>query len=229
MRFLLSEHPQGSDQWKQDRAGRATGSRAADILATIKNGEAAARRNYRTQLVVERLTGDPAEDGYVSKEMQWGLDHEPFARMHYEAVTGAMVREAGFAYLPDVMAGCSVDGFIDEGSLGIFECKCPLSATHITYLQADQLPSAYEPQILHNLWVTGADFADFASFDPRMPEHLRLFRIRVPRDEKAIKAHEKAVLAFLAEVDATVRELSARRPAARLDAFADGNHVCTQA
>lgn len=216
MRYLLSAHPQGSDEWKRDRAGKATGSRAGDILATIQKGEAAARRNYRTQLVVERLMGEPAEDGYVSKEMQWGVDNEPFARMRYEEETGAIVREAGFAYLPDVQAGCSVDGFIDDGDrLGLLECKCPLTATHIGYLQANKLPPAYEPQILHNLWVTGAEFADFVSFDPRLPDYLQLFHIRVMRDEAAVEKHEAAVMRFLKEVDDEVQRLMARSPLVR--------------
>src|SRR4051812_1739308 len=105
--LIVSEHPQGTDLWLQARAGRATGSRAKDILAKIKSGEAAARRNYRTQLVIERLTGSPAEGGFVSKEMQWGTDNEPFARMAYECKTGRLVTEMGFIYLPSMMAGCS--------------------------------------------------------------------------------------------------------------------------
>jgi predicted phage-related endonuclease len=207
MRYLLSEHPQGTPEWLRARAGKATGSRASDILAKIKSGEAAARRDYRIQLVTERLSGLPAEDGYVNKEMIWGTEQEPYARIAYEAATGSLVREAGFAYLPDIMAGCSVDGFVEDG---ILECKCPKSATHINYLLAGKVPPAHEPQINHNLWITGAQFADFVSFDPRLPEHLQFFHIRVRRDESTIKAHEAEVLAFLAEVDSVVDRLNKR-------------------
>lgn len=168
-RYLLSEHPQGTPEWREARAGKATGSMADCIVAKIKTGEAAARRDYRVQVVTERLTCAPAEDGFVSKDMLWGTEHEPYARMAFEAETGELVQEAGFAYLPDVAAGCSVDGFVGDG---IFEAKCPKSATHIKYLMADKLPAEYVPQVTHNLWVTGAAFADFVSFDPRMPEDL---------------------------------------------------------
>lgn len=209
MRYILSEHAQGSVDWKRARAGKATGSRAGDILAKIKTGEAAARRDYRIQLVTERLSGEPAEDNFVSRDMVWGTETEPYARMAYEAATGALVREAGFAYLPDIEAGCSVDGFIDDGGkLGILECKCPKSATHIGYLLAGKLPSAYEPQILHNLWITGAEFADFVSFDPRLPAHLQLMLLRVARDDAAIAKHAEAVLAFLSEVETTINQLN---------------------
>jgi hypothetical protein len=210
-RFLLSEHPQGTPEWKADRAGKATGSRAADILAVIKSGEAAARRNYRVQVVTERLSGQPAEEGYVSDDMAWGTLQEPFARMAYESATGNVVQEAGFAYLSDIAAGCSVDGFVEDGGrFGLLEVKCPKTATHIDYLLGNALPSKYEPQILHNLWVTGAEFADFVSFDPRLKENLRFFCIRVERDEAKITAHEQAVLKFLAEVDELEQRLMRR-------------------
>ena len=209
-RYLVSEHPQGSELWKLDRCGKATGSRAADIPAKIKTGEAAARRDYRVQLVIERLTGAPYENGFVSKDMQFGIDQEPFARMAYEEATGLIVKEAGFLYLPDIAAGCSVDGLISGG--GLFEAKCPKSATHLTYILEKRVPPAYVPQLTHNLWITGEPFADFVSFDPRMPEHLQLFRVRMERNEDAIKAHEAEVLRFLKEVDelqATVQKKAA--------------------
>jgi hypothetical protein len=200
VRYIVSPHAQGTSEWKAARAGKATASRAKDILAKIKSGEAAARRDYRVQLVTERLLGTPTEDGFTSKEMQWGTDNEPFARMAYEAANDAIVEEAGFAYLPDIAAGCSVDGFID-GRRGFFEAKCPKSATHIAYLQGNRLPPEYVPQVTHDFWITGAEFCDFVSFDPRFPEKLQLFQVRVLRAELDIDAYETEVLRFLAETD----------------------------
>ena len=52
---------QRSAEWIAARVGKATASRFKDILTTIRNGEAAARRNYRAELVAERLTGMPFE------------------------------------------------------------------------------------------------------------------------------------------------------------------------
>lgn len=57
------------------------------------------------------------------------------------------------------------------------------------------------------MWVTDADFADFVSFDPRMPEHLQLFIHRVERDEKAISDYEAEVVDFLLGVDQMVERL----------------------
>lgn len=211
-RFLISEHEQGSDGWRQVRAGRATASKAGCISAKAPNGksEGTTRRDYRVQLVTERLTGAPADDAFVSKEMAWGTEQEPYARMAYEAVTGEDVRQVGFLYLPDLAAGGSPDSLI--GDEGLLEIKCPKSATHITYLQENRLPPAYVAQVTHNLWVTGCKFADFVSFDPRLPEYLQLFRVRVLREELDIKGHEAEVLRFLSEVDALEKSLRDRAP-----------------
>lgn len=211
MKSTISIHPQGTLEWKQDRAGRATGSRAKDIVAAIKSGEAAARRDYRIQLGLERLTGMPADDFFVSKEMMWGTEQEPFARMAYEERTGLIVKECGFICLTDFMAGCSVDGFIqDGGRKGVWEAKCPKSATHLGYLEADRLPPEHAPQIIHNMWASDAEFADFVSFDPRMPEHLQLFIHRVERDEKVIAEYEADLIDFLRGVDDMVVRLMKR-------------------
>lgn len=213
MNYLLSEHPQGSPEWRLIRAGKATSSKAACIFAEgrTKGTEATTRRNYRVQLVTERLTGQAQEDEYVSKDMLAGTENEPFARMAYEAATGNLVREAGFAYLPDLAAGASVDGFIEDADgKGVLEAKCPKSATHIGYVQANRLPPEYVAQATHEVWITDAAFLDFVSFDPRMPDYLQLFKIRIHRAEFDLKAHEAGVRQFLSEVDALEEQLRRR-------------------
>ncbi len=206
------DHEQRTPGWFQARAGRVTGSRAADVLAKIKSGEAAARRDYRLQLAVERLTGLPQESGYINAEMQRGIDLEPIARAQYEARSGNFVRQTGFCQHEELLAGCSLDGDIEE-FFGILELKVPKSATHISYLRAQRLPSEYIPQITHNLWITGAQFCDFVSFDDRLPEGLQYFCIRVKREELDIPSYVAEVQKFLAEVEAEHQALLALRAA----------------
>lgn len=208
MKFHVVEHEQRSPEWFKARAGRLTGSRAADMLAKIKTGEAAARRDYRLQLAVERLTGAPQEAGFVNAEMQRGIDMEPAAFAAYEAATGEMVRRTGFICADDLMVGCSLDGDI-ENFAGIIELKVPKSTTHIGYLKSGIMPLAYLPQVQHNLWVTGAQWCDFASFDDRLPKGLQLFKVRVYAKALDMAGYEAEVLKFLAEVDAEVAALGA--------------------
>lgn len=201
MKFSIVDVPQGSPEWKAARAGRLTGSCAKHVLAKIKTGEAAARRDYRVQLLCERLSGSPADDFFVSKEMQWGTDQEPFARMAYEAQTGIIVRETGFLSCDDIMAGASVDGDVDNFT-GIVEFKCPKTATHLGWRDADEVPSEHIPQITCNLWISGAEWCDFISYDPRLPGKLQLFVRRVTRSDVDIPAFEKEAFQFLRELDA---------------------------
>lgn len=207
MTFRVLTADQRSEEWRQARAGRLTGSRACDMLATIKSGEAAARRDYRTQLVTERLTGQPQDDTFVNAAMQRGIDVEPLALAAYEDISGKLARKTGFLFAAELMVGCSLDGDIDNFT-GILELKCPKSATHFRYLRDGKVPPDYVPQITHNLWVSGAQWCDFLSFDDRFPVNLRTFLIRVHRADVDIAAYEAKAKAFLDEVD---REEAAAR------------------
>lgn len=201
--FVVLTTDQRSPEWYQARVGRLTASRAADMLATIKSGEAAARRDLRLQLVCERLTGQSQDDGYTNPVMQRGVDLEPQAFAAYEALTGRMAHTVGFLGHRTHLAGCSPDGQVDDFA-GILELKCPKSATHLGYLQTQQVPATYLPQITHALWITGAAWCDFLSYDDRFPEPLQVFLKRVTRDEVDLVGYEKKALAFLAEVDDAV-------------------------
>jgi putative phage-type endonuclease len=207
MNFIIHDAEQRSPEWFHARAGRLTGSRAADMLATIKSGEAAARRDYRMQLVCERLTGQPQEDGFINAAMQRGIDLEPAAFAAYEALTGSVAVRTGFLAHASHLAGCSLDGHVD-GFTGIVEIKCPKSATHLKYWRGkSEAPSDYLPQITHNLWITGAQWCDFLSYDDRFPAELQTFLVRVKASDLDITAYEAAALRFLAEVETDVNAI----------------------
>lgn len=198
--FTVIEAEQRSPSWFTARLGRLTGSRAADMLATIKSGEAAARRDLRVQLVVERLTATLQEDTFVNAAIQRGIDCEPLAFVAYESLTGLMAVRSGFLSHDTYLAGCSLDGHVGDFA-GILEVKCPKSATHLRYLRGGVVPSDYLPQITHNLWITGAEWCDFLSFDDRFPLALQTFLVRVRAADIDLAGYEKKALAFLAEVD----------------------------
>ncbi|MEX3933327.1 lambda exonuclease family protein [Paraburkholderia phymatum] len=208
--FIVSEHPQNTPEWLADRAGRATGSKADCVTAKVKSGEAATRADYRVQLALERLLCKPCGDEFSTADTDRGQEREPFARMRYEIATGITVVESPFVYREDMMAGCSVDGFIEDGGrFGIWEAKCPKTKTHFKYLVEQRVPPTYMKQVLHNMLVTGAEFVDFVSFDPEMPEKLQLFVFRYERDEEAIKEYEIELRQFLIEVDDTHKQIAA--------------------
>lgn len=188
---------QGSEAWHAVRGRFATASCFADVLATIKTGEAAARRNYRSKLVVQRLTGRIVQT-YQSPAMQRGIELEPEARFAYETHTGSFVHRVGFIYDELHEAGCSPDGLIgDDGGL---EIKCPELSAHLEYIRRPDEPPEYRAQIQGSLWITGRQWWDFVSYHPDFPSHLQLVIRRVQRDEKYITGLQLAVALFMSEV-----------------------------
>lgn len=206
--FTVIDCEQRTDAWRQARCGVATASRASDIIAQIKSGEAAARRDYRIELAVERITGRPAENGFMSADMQRGIDLERVARIAYESYTGDVVEEVGFLKHTLHQAGCSPDGWLDGGET-LLSIKCPKSSTMIRYFTEDRFPLEYEPQMLCELYVSGASRYEFFAFDDRLPVKLQAFHKTIERSsvELAIHAFEQKLLVFLADVAEQVQQL----------------------
>jgi len=194
---------QRSEEWFQARLGKVTASRVADILAKIKSGESASRRNYKIQLVSERLTGEKQET-YINQAMQDGIDREFYARERYVQQFGE-VEEVGFVKHPTLEAGASPDGMVGED--GILEIKCPMGSTHTETLMTQDVPSRYVPQIQFQLLVTGRKWCDFVSYNPMFPEHLQVFVKRVEADLVYQKELESEVKQFLSEVDNVINKL----------------------
>jgi hypothetical protein len=201
----LSSLEQGSELWVAARCGLVTASRCADVVAMTKKGESAARRNYRSELIVEILTGQPYPR-YVSQEMQWGIDQEPFARAAYELERDVLVETCGFVLHPDLARfGASPDGLV--GDDGLIQIKCPNTTTHLGWMLAGTIPVEHAPQMLAEMSCTGRAWCDFVSFDPRLPSHLQLFIRRYDHDEQMISTLEAEVVHFNAEIEDVLRAL----------------------
>lgn len=196
---------QRSPEWFAIRCGKATASRIADIVARTKSGVAASRANYAAELVAERLTGT-VEPCFVSSAMQWGVDNEAAARDAYCFRHDVDVAEIGFVDHPSIAhSGASPDGMVGED--GLIEIKCPNTATHISTLLSGAVPEKYVTQMQWQMACTGRKWCDFVSYDPRLPEKMRLFVARVHRSEATIADLEDAVAVFLEEVRNTVSTL----------------------
>ena len=198
---------QGTPEWHQLRLGKVTASRVADILAKTKSGASASRGNYLIELALQRVT-KTIEESYTNSAMEWGVATEPQARVAYEVSTGNFVDQIAFVNHPTIEGfGCSPDGLIGEG---LIEIKCPNSATHWSYIKANEPPQKYIIQMQAQMSVTGAKWCDFVSFDPRMPERSQLLIIRINRDEEFIADMENDIKQFLSEVEAEVNLMEKR-------------------
>ena len=204
--MIVHDIAQRSAEWQALRLGRVCGSHAAQMLATVQKGEAAGRRNLRAQLVLERLTGKPQERNFQSQAMTDGIEREDGALAKYEELSGRLTRIVGFVSHPTLMVGFSPDAAVGEFE-GLVEAKCPIPATHLDYIESGKVPGDYMKQITHGLWVTGAAWCDFISFQPDFPEEMRLRLVRVHRADVDLKDYEAKLRTFLAEVDQKIATL----------------------
>jgi putative phage-type endonuclease len=197
--------PQRTTEWHTARLGKVTASRVADVIAKTKTGYGASRANLMADLIVERLTGQPAST-FTNAHMEWGTEQEPHARAAYSARTGELVEEVGFIDHPRIVnSGASPDGLV--GDDGLVEFKCPATSTMLDTLLAGEVPSKYIPQMQWQMACTNRAWCDFVSYDPRLPEHLRMFVKRVERDDKYITTLEGEVKTFLAELNEKLEKL----------------------
>lgn len=197
---------QRSESWFLDRVGFVTGSRLNDVMAKIKTGEAASRKNYKLQLAIERITKKPAEQSYVNEAMQRGIDYEDVAIACFEAKTGIFTEKCAFIKSPDIpWLGASPDRLIDSDA--ILECKVPNTLTHSDYIIDGILPKKYVAQVQAQMLVTNRQRGYFISWDDRFIEGLELFVVEVKRDDEYLDNLVKEVNQFNKEVDELMEQL----------------------
>ena len=201
---------QGSEAWFKSRLGHLTASRMSEALS---KGTGVTRDKYKMQLISERLTGQ-SEKSFSNGYMEWGTQQEKFARMRYESDTDCIVDEAEFYIHPTIKwLGASPDGLLrdEDGSIkGLIEIKCLKTENHLEFFlsESPKIPAKYIVQMQCQMWVTGAEWCDFVSYDSRViHEHRQIFITRVKRDDKFIKEMEIDVVKFLAEVEETINKL----------------------
>lgn len=192
---------QGSEDWLQARVGLCTASRFNDVLTKTRNGYGAQRKNYMTQLVIERLTGQPTES-FSSAAMINGVEFEPVARLEYELRTGNTVEETGLWLHDTIECGASPDGLVNDD--GLLEIKNPLPSNHIATLKTGKVPKQYIAQVQGQLWITGRQYCDFVSYCAQLPVNAQIVIIRVERDDEYIAELEEEVTKFMQEVEEQV-------------------------
>ena len=203
---------QGTQEWFDARNGRVTASRINDVMAYLKSGRESQKRiDYKTELIAEILTGE-AQPHYVSEAMKWGAEQEALAATEYELDSPFSVDPVGFVYHPAIeRAGASPDRLV--GTDGLLEVTCPNTTTHIEWILAGVVPEEHRNQMQFQMRCCEREWADFMSFDPRLPKRYQQFIVRLPADEAVQDAIDDEVQKFLAEADAIIAALDKRMPA----------------
>jgi len=201
---------QKSEAWHLERLGHVTGSRFGELIAMDKSGKKflKSRETAITEITLELLTGRPGAM-WTSKATDWGNAHEPIARMHYEAATGAFCEEVGFIRHPKHMQiGCSPDGLL--GKRKGYESKCPYTPTVHLETLLNGMPAEHMAQVQGGMFVCECDEWDFVSFHPSFPPGMQLYIQTIKRDDAYIADMEEKLLSAVEEINGNVRTLLAR-------------------
>lgn len=195
---IIKSMEQGSQEWLDLRLGKVTASCFSKVIAKGRgNAPSKVRADYMLQLAAEIVTGQ-VQDTYTNQYMEWGTETEPKARSMYELMNDVTVEEIAFIKHSEHV-GVSPDGLV--GDNGLLEIKCPKTTTQIQRVIAGVCPTEYIAQIQGQLWVSGREWCDFVSYDPRIKNDASYFEIRVERDEVFISDLAEAVDKFLEELN----------------------------
>ncbi len=199
----VNKAEQGSDEWLQARIGKFTASRAGDLMKKQRNGTPyATRKNYITELALERLTGK-AKEVVQTEAMLNGTESERVAALAYSFHTGNETEQTGFWH--NDIYGASPDDLVgDDGGV---EYKNPMPSTHKETLETQEIPEHYYWQVIQCLLVTGREWWDYVSHCADFPPNAQLFIKRVNRAdvEKDIKALQAEIELANKEVEAQVK------------------------
>jgi hypothetical protein len=153
---------QGSDEWRELKAGKWSASKAAVIMGGLDTGGLA---DLIQDIAWERCYG-PITGGFKSKAMERGNEMEPESRDWYCFEKMVAVEEVGFVRHHALEhVGWSPDGLI--GAKGGIECKNPLHRGWMEVKRTGKIPSQYRWQTKWAFWVGQLDMLDFVAYDPR--------------------------------------------------------------
>ncbi len=169
------------------KPGYFTPSRFKDAMTNSRGKDAPGQTaiDYAYEVAMERLGVEAPK--VFAPALDWGNEWEDLAvkRYEYEALC-----EVERVILPlehpdhDYVAG-TPDGLIDTE--GIVEVKCPYNPkNHLLNLVDGAQVKQYTPQMQGYMWITGAKWCDFVSYDPRYPDELKIKIIRIERDQDYI-------------------------------------------
>lgn len=212
---------QGSEAWKRARVGRMTCSNFHLMResARLKRGEdagdySADAKDEAFRLAIERISGEPLDEGFETWSMARGHELEPDARHAHEIETGLFVERVGFIMTDDGVFGGSLDGKI--GDDGAAEYKCFVAPLKLRKIHTTGDTSMVMDQVQGGLWISGRQWMDFCLYCPALaPAGKQLWRQRIYRDDDFIEKLESDLMEFKAMVDEYERIL--RAPLATVD------------
>ena len=207
---------QRTEEWFQARLGKITSS----IVEKTRSGyNTKTYKDLVKEKVYEIVYQKPLpKKQFTSDAMAWGVETEDEARDYYRFVTGFDVKEAGLIIHPDYPDfGTSVDGLVLDS--GVLEIKCPNTLTHMdSFFGEMQQEKEYKCQIQWHLFVTGREWCDFVSFDPRFSKDP-FYCNRIYRDNELIQELCDRAIEVMAKARALIRQLPSQALEAQIKCY----------
>lgn len=152
-------------------------------------------KNYAFRLAIERISGNPLDEGFETWQMRRGHELEPEARAAHESLAGVIVDRAGFVTTDDGLFGASADGLI--GYHGGAEYKCLVSPEGLREVLLAEDFSEFTDQIQGCLWITGREWWHFGLYCPPLESiDVKFFWREVCRDDDYINKMELELVDF---------------------------------
>ena len=198
--MIIVNCDQGSPEWHRARAGVITASMFSTARERLKTGPnkgdfSAKAKDYAFRLAIERISGQPLDEGFETWSMARGHELEPAARMAHELATGLVIEHAGFVLTDDSLFGASADGLINDD--GGSEYKCFVSPEKLRNILLEDDWSTLTDQVQGCLWITGRKWWDQCLYCPALePVGKHFTRLRVERDDNHIEAMETELMQF---------------------------------
>lgn len=203
--IIETSFEQHDPEWFTQRLYSVGGTGVSNIItSTGKPVKESVRENYLIEKASQRITGR-AKPLFQTYEMKWGTEHEPEARESFSFIKDIEVSECAMIFADDKKEWhISPDGIM-ENQMEALEIKCPQLKTHLEYLKAGTLPTAYRLQVQSSLALTGWDIWWFMSYFPGVKPLI----IPVKRDEKLIQIIKDEMARFLEDLNSLVTKLKA--------------------
>lgn len=169
------------------RLGMFTGSEVYKLMGAKGLGKTG--ETYIYEKVAEFLTGQPCKEEFTAASTNWGKEHEPEAKLYFEAATGLKILPA--TTISNGQISGTPDGLLPECG---FEIKCPFnSGNHLRNLLMKggmdllNFRPEYYWQIISYMWLTGLKAWKFCSYDPRFKEEKRMLILNINHNEASLK------------------------------------------
>ena len=211
--MIIHNCQQGTQDWYEARAGVITASSFKLARSKLKSGAkkgqyTEAALDYAFTTALERISGQPLNEGFETYHMRRGHELEPLARMEHEGATGLIVTETGFITDDEGIFGASADGLINiEDNFGIesaggSEYKCFTSPEKLrAFWMNDDIGDVMD-QVQGGMWITGRDWWHVGMYCPALePCGKQLWLKEFKRDEEYIEKMKNELLEFKAVVD----------------------------